>query len=287
MFTHILVAMDFSKNWDSLLKVLPRFRGWGCQRISLVHVLAEDHPPKELIRYRRHYQRRLDALAAELSDESLHVQGWAFTGDPVAVITDQAVQWDVDCILAASHGHNTRREVFLGSTVLNLARLTPLPLLVVPVTEPSPVAVSLDRIVLATDGSAAAKAPEQIFMELTNQGIHGLALFATERGEPTARTRELMRIEQHLKQLVRLSTKLQLLDTRIVKGAAATVITETALQVGAHLIIIGKRGLNRLQTLLLGSTAEAVCRLAPCPVLVVPATAHLKESAPTLSSPAD
>ena len=283
MFSHILVAMDFSKNWDSLLKVLPRFRGWGCQQISLVYVLAEDHPPEDLTRYCRHYQRRLDVLAAELSDELLQVQGRAFTGDPVSVITDQAVQWGVDCILAASHGHNTRREVLLGSTVLNLARLTPLPLLIVPVTDQSPLAASLDRIVLATDGSEAAKAPEQIFMELTNQGIHGLAVFATERGEPNARTREIVRAEEHLKQLVRLSTKLQLLDTRIVKGAAATVITETAAQVGANLIIIGKRGLNRLQMLLLGSTAEAVCRQAPCPVLVVPATARVKESVPTPS----
>ena len=38
----------------------------------------------------------------------------------------------------------------------------------------------------------------------------------------------------------------------------------------ADLIVIGKRGRNPIQELLLGSTAESIARGALCPVLVVP-----------------
>ena len=272
MFQHVVVAVDFSATWEYLLKALPKLRGWGSQRLSLIYVLAEDYPQEDLVRYRRHYQRRLDALAAELSADDLQVEGYALIGDPVTQVIAKAVEVDADCIVAGNHGHTTFREVFLGSTVLNLARLTSVPLLVVPVADKAPLVDKLHLILLATDGSEAAKAPEQVFMGLVHKGIKGIALFATERGDVDARTREVIRAEAHLKQLVRLSSKLQILDTRIVKGSAPTVITETARQAGAELIVIGKRGLNRLQTLLLGSTVEAVCRQTPCPVLVVPAT---------------
>ena len=52
-------------------------------------------------------------------------------------------------------------------------------------------------------------------------------------------------------------------------GNVAEVIVDTAGDEGFDLIVMGSRGLGGLQHLMLGSVAEAVCRRAPCPVLIV------------------
>ena len=54
-------------------------------------------------------------------------------------------------------------------------------------------------------------------------------------------------------------------------GGPASSILETA--AGADLVVIGRRGLGGFQRLLLGSVSEHVARHAPCPVVVMPATA--------------
>jgi nucleotide-binding universal stress UspA family protein len=47
------------------------------------------------------------------------------------------------------------------------------------------------------------------------------------------------------------------------------VIADTARAVGADLIVVGTRGRTGLPHVLLGSVAERVLRIAPCPVLTV------------------
>jgi nucleotide-binding universal stress UspA family protein len=54
----------------------------------------------------------------------------------------------------------------------------------------------------------------------------------------------------------------------VVHGTPFRVITETAKERQVDLIIMGTHGRTGLRHLLLGSVAERVVRLAPCPVLV-------------------
>jgi nucleotide-binding universal stress UspA family protein len=58
----------------------------------------------------------------------------------------------------------------------------------------------------------------------------------------------------------------------VVHGAAA----KRLLQAGAHaeLLVVGTRGAGGFRGLLFGSTADQVVRHAPCPVVVLPVTAH-------------
>ena len=57
-------------------------------------------------------------------------------------------------------------------------------------------------------------------------------------------------------------------------GPPAQQIVETARKRGADLIVMGTHGRTGIQHLLIGSVAERVVRLAPCPVLVVPRPAE-------------
>ena len=58
-------------------------------------------------------------------------------------------------------------------------------------------------------------------------------------------------------------------NERILEGPAARAICQTAELEGADLIIMGSRGRNDLEGLLLGSCTHRVLKTAPCPVLVV------------------
>jgi nucleotide-binding universal stress UspA family protein len=57
-------------------------------------------------------------------------------------------------------------------------------------------------------------------------------------------------------------------NCRVMRGRPADVIVHLAERVGADLIVVGSRGLGRLDYALLGSVSEAVIDRAPCPVLV-------------------
>lgn len=52
-------------------------------------------------------------------------------------------------------------------------------------------------------------------------------------------------------------------------GVPAEVICDLATELTADLVVVGSRGLGRLDRLLLGSVSTSVVQRAPCPVLVV------------------
>lgn len=63
-------------------------------------------------------------------------------------------------------------------------------------------------------------------------------------------------------------------DTAIVRGTPFREIVETAKTQQVDLIVMGTHGRTGMQHLLIGSVAERVVRLAPCPVMVTRETRH-------------
>ena len=59
-------------------------------------------------------------------------------------------------------------------------------------------------------------------------------------------------------------------DTRVVLGPVAEELATLAKREGYDLIVLGRRGLNPLEELLIGSVSQRVILLAPCPVAIVP-----------------
>ncbi len=60
------------------------------------------------------------------------------------------------------------------------------------------------------------------------------------------------------------------LETEILQGPAAEALLQLAQQRGADLIVLGRRGVGGLTSLLLGSQAAKVVAHATCPVLLIP-----------------
>lgn len=55
----------------------------------------------------------------------------------------------------------------------------------------------------------------------------------------------------------------------VADGKPADAILAVAQEIGADLIVIGRRGLNRVERILVGSTSESVAGRSNCPVLIV------------------
>ena len=72
-----------------------------------------------------------------------------------------------------------------------------------------------------------------------------------------------------------LDASLQLTNATV--GGAAHAIAEVAAELPADLIVVGTRGHTALGGLLLGSVAQRLLHIAPCPVFAVPAGKHAAE----------
>jgi nucleotide-binding universal stress UspA family protein len=59
-------------------------------------------------------------------------------------------------------------------------------------------------------------------------------------------------------------------QTRILEGAASTVLAEVAAEVDAQLIVVGTRALHAFGEFFLGSTSHALTQHSPVPIIVVP-----------------
>ena len=137
------------------------------------------------------------------------------------------------------------------------------------------------RILCATDFSDTAEAAWQAARELASTHRAELALihvFTELPIYPEVAVLEVQRVwedqrawvERALGERVAAATAGGLAARWVLKtGVAPEAIAETAVETQADLIVIGTHGRTGLSRLVIGSVAERVVRLAPCPVLTV------------------
>jgi universal stress protein A len=140
------------------------------------------------------------------------------------------------------------------------------------------------RILCATDFSETAEAAWTAACELAHTQHAELILvhvFTELPVYPDVAVLEVQRlweeqrawVERELAERVRAATARGLEARWVLKtGVAPEAIVETAGEAHADLIVIGTHGRTGLTRLVIGSVAERVVRLAPCPVLTMKPT---------------
>jgi nucleotide-binding universal stress UspA family protein len=144
------------------------------------------------------------------------------------------------------------------------------------------------RILLATDGSPSAQVAQDLLLALalrpidhvtvlavpvhsyTGVGMDGTGMYFAEISEEE--TNAARRVAQAA--LQRVCAKGVAASARVQEGPAPRTIIEIARAEGVGLIVMGSRGLGRIAGALLGSTARAVARHSPIPVLVARERCH-------------
>lgn len=270
-FEHMLVAVDFSPSGARLHEQLSRLRVLGCRRLTLAHVIASSYGRVPDPGGRDHYRRKLEVLAESLRGVDIEVATEVGVGPVAGELLRVARGHGAGVILAGSHGHSTLRDLFLGSTVLDLLRHADLPILLAP-TDPSVMlpTTALCRPLLATDGSSAAGAAEETFLTLLSHCHRGVVVSVGQWDDRLEYDSQRAAIESHIEGLAQRAPEPGFDAVILGQGKPSEAISRVASERDVDLIIVGKRGGNPVTDLLLGSTAEAVCRHARRLVLIVP-----------------
>jgi nucleotide-binding universal stress UspA family protein len=197
-------------------------------------------------------------------------------GDPRDVIAATARDWGADLVVLGARGFGTLKRLFLGSVSTAVVHLAPCAVLVV---QRHP--VDLRTAVIAVDGSTHSRTAARFLANLPLDPALTIrlvgvveppraaggarALRAAVDGLVGARRLELEKVLGDV--ATDFEAKAMTVDRTVRVGAPADEILDTAQD--ADLIVLGARGLGRLERLLVGSVSERVLHHAPCSVLVV------------------
>lgn len=226
---------------------------------------------------------RLESLSATLGEAGIeiHVQSEYQRNIPDAVAR-AAVRADADLIVAEPRYRATRRHRGLSHTDWELARLSPVPVLMCRSAAP----YAKPRIVAAVDPGGHGLRPSSLDVRIVglaaafDRAANGRVFLVHCERDPRLRLLvrpELLRREnarvrgmlQRLAQGVGLGTR----AIRIVHGEPASALLDAVNELGADLLVLGAVSRGKLGDLLIGSTAERLLHEAPCDILVVRPTA--------------
>lgn len=194
-------------------------------------------------------------------------------GEPYVRLVELADDEGCDLIVIGAKGMSALKQALLGSVARRVIGLSRQDVLVVPENARN----SWQKILLATDLSTASKAAENRALEVAAAQNSTLTILSIlelpsclfgEAGAlgcslPPDKSRTLAELQGVA---AGMGIRAEVLTGA---GEAPQIICETAAQKGAGIIVLGSHGRSGLKRLLLGSTAEKVIGLAPCPVLVV------------------
>ena len=253
--------------------------------------------------YRRLFDEADAALTARfdwVDRDAVRAKRVISKGAPAYVVLDYARREGCDLIVMGTHGRRGLRRFFLGSVAGEVLRRTEVPVMIVPEAEVRPKPV---RLVMAptdfSDPSRWALSVAADFASLYGAGLDLLHVLEPARFVEAITGAEIgadlfpelrAQAERRLQSLADEAALTETLTDRagadepvegngwvmarvgyhVVEGRAAEAIVEATHKRNADAIVMAKRGLHGVERLLLGSVTERVCRLAPCPILVIP-----------------
>jgi nucleotide-binding universal stress UspA family protein len=136
-----------------------------------------------------------------------------------------------------------------------------------------------EKILIATDGSAKNQPAVKKGLELARESgsmvyvlyvIDETTFTSTEAGALAGDVYMNLKEEgeKAVEQVKRIANG-EKVETLVLSGRPANVITEFAVKNKVDLIVVGSQGKSGLERLILGSVAESILRMTDCMVLVV------------------
>jgi len=202
-------------------------------------------------------------------------------GRAAVVLKEIATELDAGLIVLGGKHHTAFERWFAGSTALNVARTTDVPLLVTGENR-----TPMRRILVAVDQSPAAqptiKAAER-FATLLGAQLRVMCAYEPLPIIPDAPNYDLEAYYTMLDEHVKRDVWPLVLDPKAEKvtrhGLAFDAITREVAEWPADLLVVGSHGKGFVDRLLIGSVTERLLNHLPTSLLVVPAHAPVKVKA--------
>jgi nucleotide-binding universal stress UspA family protein len=298
MFKHILVPLDGSKLAESALPVAASLAKTLKAPVTLLHVIEQDAP--EEVHRDRHLTDSAEAEAylVETAKNAFppkvkvdwHVHTAAVADVARSIVDHSADEFQPDLILLCAHGNGGMHDLFFGNIAQQVAAASGTPVMLIKPTEfPTPfkikrILVPLDNesihdkaIPIARQLAKACKAQLDILCVIPTLGTLSGEQAASGNLMPATTTayldiaEELARehFQAHLDEFQNIGLSA---TAEIARGDPAPVISKTAENNEANLIIFGTHGRVGLDAFWNRSVTAGVARRTQIPLLLVPLT---------------
>ena len=281
MYRTALIALDYSAAQGPLLDCLTDLRDMGVARVVLAHVAKVGYGQGAGIGHEDALKEWLSGRATALRDAGMEVEiDIRAAGEVAKDILQAASEHGADLIVIGSRGQNMIRGLFLGSVAREVLRLTKLPVRLEWIEATGKDGedacertchAGLRRLMLATDFSPQAQAAETTAARLApHAGIVDL-LHVINPDEAARFTRWPVMARAALDAIAQeVAAAGGKAEVHLAEGRPSEEIANAAATRDADLIVVGKHGQGRVESITIGSTAAALCEIARRPVLVVP-----------------
>jgi nucleotide-binding universal stress UspA family protein len=224
--------------------------------------------PERAAHAEAHAAAKIDKLETAAQAQGVELRGRVRLGqEPFREIVDEAGERGADLIVLRRRGKRSYlANLFLGEMVHTVVGHTHCDVLTVPRGS----ALWSRGILVATDGSSqSARATKMAAALAVSSGLPLTVVSVAEHhnGSGVSESAAQANVDGALS-VVR-AAGAQATGRVVVEGKPYQAILATADQVEADLIVIGRRGIGRVERMLVGSTSEQVAGSAPGPVLIV------------------
>jgi len=301
VFARILVPLDGSPLAEGILpEVAELARLHGAEvlllRVALAHTFPGVDATEAQVRAVQEAETYLAGAERRLAVQGIPVSSAVRYGHVVEEILDHARARRADLIAMCTHGRTGILRIMLGSVAEAVLRSSPVPVLLLRAKAPAPsrghaaAAVSVPafrHILCPVDFSAhsdrameyAGDLAQRFQADLTVLHVIYDPLDITCSHIPHPPLEQLR--EEMVREAERLLTRrvrrrlrhLPRTKTAVAAGPPFRQIIRYAEEHHVDLIVMGTQGLTGLGRLIMGSTAERVVRMAPCPVVSIRAAA--------------
>jgi nucleotide-binding universal stress UspA family protein len=288
MLSNIIVASDGSEASDRMIECVRGLARVGSQRVTLVHVFNVRDVGGLYSSLQKFMLPKLEKQAGILRDAGFEVDVQTPLGFPAHEINRIACERSASLVVVGSLGASLVGDVLLGSTAHSVLQNAQFPTLLVRL-----------EMIQEDDGRRCRAACQDYFQHIlfptdfSDNAEHAFLYLEHIVRETKARVTLLhiqdeSKIERHLKHRLdefnqidaeRLEgMKLRLeqcgaaaVTAEIAYGSPTEIILDRARSNNFSLVVMGSQGRGFIQEVFMGSAANNVARLAPLPVLFVPA----------------
>jgi nucleotide-binding universal stress UspA family protein len=249
--------------WITVVSVIPPYTG-DLDLVAVGGVMAAMRRPcDEALRKAQELAEKQRALIKTVCEE----------GEPHERIIDLAQAENCDLIVIGRRGLRRLERVLVGSVTARVIGYSPIDVLVVT----RDTNVGFKKVLIATDGSRYSELAKKRAIDFA--GSYGGELVAVSAvdvpselyAESPKTVEELVNKARSYVEAIKNEAGQTGIKTEVIvrEGEAYRVITDTARETSANIIVMGSHGRTGLKRLLMGSVTEKVIGHTPCPVLVV------------------
>jgi nucleotide-binding universal stress UspA family protein len=244
-----------------LLQVVEIIPGYEIQAPDLMP--PPPQPDLEFLKLRENAVRtRLEEWQTKAADQGIDLEIRVQTDTAVYTgILEEADAIQPQLIIMGRHGRTGLDRMVMGSVTAKIISHSHYNVLVVP----GQASLDFHRLLIASDGSPFSAAAWEEALSISR--IAGSSLMAVSVARDDS---GVARSEETLRQMQEAAAQAGVpLEVQMLRGRPFEAILNAAAMKQVDLVILGSHGRTGLKRLLLGSVAERVIGLAPCPVLVV------------------